>query len=493
MLLNHLFQHAAKQPETIAILDDRGSWTYQRLAASAAGLGIFIGMQTAKKHVGILLPTSGGFAAAFYGALLAGKTPVLINFLLADREIAHIIKDSDIDTVISVPPLTERLAGTPLKVIDLLELAKQAPANLPTPVLPKVNESEIAALLYTSGTSGLPKGVMLTYGNLQSCVSGCIQAAELKGQHKFLGIVPLFHSLGLTATLLAPIQLGATSVYIARFSPVAAVEAIRKHGISLVFGVPSMFAAMAHLKAVSPEDFKDIYAIISGGEPLSPGIREGFKARTDQLILEGYGLTETCGPIAFNAPHVARPGSVGKLLEGCSARFVDDNGADVPNGESGEVWLKGPPVFVGYHNLPELTNEVLTGDGYFKTGDLGRIDSDGFIYITGRKKDLIAVAGEKVAPREVEELLMAHPTVAEAAVVGKKDAGRGEIVVAFVIAREGQSINMAVLREYCRECGLPNWKTPREIIVTNDLPRTPTGKVLKRQLQEQLNADSPSR
>ncbi len=487
MLFTHLFRHAQANGQAVAITDDRGQHTYQQLAAMSAGLGMYLGMQTQKKNVGLLLPTSAGFAASFYGALLAGKTPVLINFLLSDREIAHIIADSDIDTVVSVPPLSGRLAGTPLKVVDLTQLPQTPPAAI-TPKFPSPAPDDVAALLYTSGTSGLPKGVMLTYQNLESCVNACIEAAQLKGQHKFLGIIPMFHSMGLTATLLAPVQLGASSVYLARFSPVAAVEAIRKHQISLVFGVPSMFAAIAHLKNISPDDFAQMYAIISGGEPLSETLREGFQQRTGQYIHEGYGLTETCGPICFNAPQARKPGSVGRLLPGCTARFVDDNGQDVPPGESGEIWLKGPPIFKGYHNLPELTAEVLTADGYFKTGDLGRMDEDGFLHITGRKKDLIAVAGEKVAPREVEELLMKHPTVAEAAVVGKKDPGRGEVVVAFIIPREGQEVQAAALRDFCREQGLPNWKTPREIIITQELPRSPTGKVLKRELQDQVNS-----
>ncbi|MCC6239120.1 MAG: AMP-binding protein [Phycisphaerales bacterium] len=488
MLLTHLFQHAAQNPQTLAMIDDSGSYTYQQLAGMSAGLGMYLSLQTQKPNVGLFLPSGAGFAASFYGAQLAGKTPVLINFLLSDREIAHIIADSGIDTVVSIPPLTGRLAAASVNVIDLKQLPKTPPTAI-TPHLPSPKPDDTAALLYTSGTSGLPKGVMLTYQNLDSCVSACIQAAQLKEQHKFLGIVPMFHSLGLTATLLAPIQLGASSVYLARFSPVAALEAIRKYQIGLVFGVPSMFGAMANLKNITPEDFASIYAIISGGEPLSGAVREEFAQRTGQSLHEGYGLTETCGPIAFNTPHAHKQGSVGQLLPGCSARFVDDDGHDVPAGHSGEIWLKGPLVFKGYHNLPELTQQALTADGYFKTGDLGRTDEQGFLYITGRKKDLIAVAGEKVAPREIEEVLMKHPAVAEAAVVGKKDASRGEVVVAFVIAHDQQAIDPQILRDFCRQHGLPNWKLPREIFINSELPRSPTGKVLKRELSARANGE----
>lgn len=489
MLFEHLFQHAQAQPQQVAIHDDRGSTTYQQLAGMAAGLGMYLQMQTQRRRVGILLPTSGAFAATFYGTLLAGKSAVLINFLLGDREIAHIIQDSEIDTVVTIPQLGARLQNTPLKLVDLTQLPQTPPAAI-SPKFPTPRPDDEAALIYTSGTSGLPKGVILTYANLQGTVDACIAHAQLKGQHTFLGIVPLFHSLGLTATLLAPVQLGASTVYIARFSPVAALEAIRKHQISLVFGVPSMFGAMMFLKNISPEDFKHIYAIISGGEPLAENIRLGFMQKTGQYIHEGYGLSETCGPIAVNVPQMRKAGSVGKLIPGCSARFVDDNGQDVPPGQDGEIWLKGPPVMKGYNNLPDATAEVLTADGYFKTGDIGHLDEEGFLHITGRKKEMISVAGEKASPREIEDVLSRHPAVAEAAVVGKRDPGRGEVVVAFVIPREGQTVKPDELRDFCRQQGLPNWKTPREIHLATEMPRSPTGKVLKRVLADKVNAEA---
>ena len=487
MLFQHLFHHAQTQPQKIACQDDRGSYTYQQLAAMAAGLGMYLKMQTQKPRVGLLLPAGAGFAASFYGTLLAGKAAVAINFLLGDREIAHIIQDSDIDTIVTIPQLSARLANTPLKIVDLTQLPQTPPAAI-SPEFPQTAPDDLAVLIYTSGTAGLPKGVELTHHNLQSCVSACIDAAQLKGEHKFLGIVPMFHSLGLTATLLAPIQLGATTHYIARFSPVAALEAIRTHDISLVFGVPSMFGAMLKLKNIAPADFASIYAIISGGEPLPENIRVGFEQRTGQYIHEGYGLSETCGPIAFNAPQHRKAGSVGWLLPGASARFIDDDGNDVGPGATGEIWLKGPMIMRRYHNLPEVTAEVLSADGYFKTGDLGHRDEEGYLFITGRKKEMISVAGEKAAPREIEDILTRHPAVAEAAVLGKKDAARGEVVVAFVIAREGQTPDSDALREFCRQQGLPNWKTPREIHIAEELPRSPTGKILKRELVARLDA-----
>lgn len=467
------------------MIDDTGRYTYQQLAAMAAGLGMYLSAQTKQKHVGLLLPAGVGYVASFYGTLLAGKSIVPINFLLSDREIAHIIQDSGIDTVVTIPFLAGRLKDTPLRIVDLTQLPKTPPAAI-TPKFPTPSADDMAVLMYTSGTSGLPKGVILTYGNLQSDVDASIQHAALQHKHRFLGIIPLFHAFGMTAMMIAPIQLGSEVIYMARFSAVGAVNAIREHQVSLVFGVPSMFGAMLHLKNASAEDFKSIYALISGGEPLGQPIRERFLQRFGTPILEGYGLTETSPVVALNTPQEYREGTVGKPLPGVEVRIADEMGKAMPQGEIGELWLRGPMIMKGYYQLPDATAAALTADGFFKTGDLGKLDSDGFLSITGRKKEMIIVAGEKAYPREIEEVLMRHPTVQEAAVVGKKDPGRGEVVVAFVLAKEGQTVKSDELRDFCRNEGLPAWKCPREVIILPDLPRSPTGKVLKRVLAEQL-------
>jgi len=488
MLFDSVFAHARATPNDVAIIDDRGTSTFAQIAASAIALGMYLKSQTNKPHVGILLPSSAGFAISFFGTLLAGKTAVLINFLLGEKEIAHIIRDSGIDTVITIPMFAAKLQG--LKIIDLTALPQAPPGasapTLPAPALLSRAPGDLAVLMYTSGTSGLPKGVMLSYGNLQSDVDAAIQHAKLQGKHSFLGIVPLFHSTGLLATLLAPTQLGSKIVYIGRFSPVATIKAIREHQLSVITAVPSMYWAILRLKDATPDDFKNVYACISGGEPLPSNIRDGFKQRFNADIYEGYGLTETIGPIAFNAPQYNQPGSVGQLIPGAVARITDDNGADVSAGESGEIWVKGPMIMQGYYNLPDATADAMTSDRFFKTGDLGRIDDKGFLYITGRKKDLIIVAGEKASPREIEEVLLTHPDIAEAAVIGKKDPSRGEVVVAFVIPKDTHTIAPDTIRSFCSDAGLVNWKCPREVFVVAELPRSPTGKILKRVLTEQL-------
>lgn len=487
MLLEPLLRHARNEPDRIAVIDESGSYTNQALARMAFGLGAFLKTKTSRGTVGLLLPAGAGFVAGFYGTLLANKVPVPINFLMGAREVAHILQDSQIDTVLTHPLLAGRLEGLGVNVVDLSQLAGQL-GDVQPYAPPEHGPDDLATLLYTSGTTGLPKGVMLTQNNLHADVHACIDHVKLTGDHRFLGIVPLFHSTGLLATMIAPITLGARVVYIGRFSPVATLKAIREHGISVLIGVPAMYGAVARLKDASAEDFSQMFACVSGGEPLPTQIREAFLHRFNTRIMEGYGLTETIGPVAFNTPVHYRAGSVGRLIPGAEVRFVDDNDQTLSHGETGEILLRGPMIMKGYHDLPAETATALTPDGFFRTGDLGHIDPDGFLFITGRKKDVIIIAGEKVYPREIEELLAAHPDLADVAIVGRKDESRGEAVVAFVVPREGQTVTLESIRDFLRGRETVNWKIPKEVHVVSELPRSPTGKVLKRELVQKLTA-----
>ena len=484
MIFEYLLEHGLGQPETVAVIDDAGQTTYQQLARMAEGLGTHLAAATSRPRVGLLLPAGAGYVASFYGALSAGKTVVPINFLLGDREIKHILSDSGIDTVVTIPALASRVAGAGLNVVDLAAVLQSLPPA--SAQRPTRTPDDTAVLLYTSGTSGLPKGVMLTYGNLQSNVDGSIRHMRLRPDHRYLGVIPLFHSFGIMAMMLAPVQQGSTIIYMARFSPVAAVKALREHRASLILGVPSMYAAIANLKSATREDFGSVYAAISGGEPLPARVREQVRSRFGVELLEAYGLTETSPAVTFNTPDDHRAGSVGRPLSGVTVRIAGEDGGALPPGQVGEVWVRGPMVMKGYYDLPRETAEVLTADGFFKTGDLGRLDADGYLWITGRKKEMIIVSGEKAFPREIEEVLARHPGVAEAAVVGKKDASRGEVVVAFVTPAGENPPKPEELRDFCRAEGLVTWKVPREVFVVAELPRSPTGKVLKRLLVEKL-------
>jgi long-chain acyl-CoA synthetase len=318
-------------------------------------------------------------------------------------------------------------------------------------------------------------------------VQGCIEHVFRGSHHHFLGLAPLFHSTGFTGTLLAPIHLGSPVTYLGRFSPVATAKAIRDQKCDIIIGVPAMYGAMLGLKSVTADDFAHTYAVICGGEPLPGNIRAAFEQKFGKTLLQGYGLSETCGPIAVNAPHAQREGSVGQIIPQGKVRIVDEHNQPLAVGQTGEILLGGPTIMHGYLKLPEASAEALTADGFFRTGDLGHVDQDGFLFITGRAKDMIIVSGEKLAPRELEEMLIKLPSVAEAAVVGKKDESRGEVPVAFVVAREGQTVDVNALKEHLKGQNVPNWKLPREIHVVDTLPRSPTGKVLKRDLAARLN------
>ncbi|MEM8875763.1 MAG: AMP-binding protein [Planctomycetota bacterium] len=479
MLLEPFLRHAKEIPSDVAFRDAQGEITWGVAAKQIGALAAHLRATTDATHVGILLPAAAAFPIAFYAVLAAGKTAVPINFLLGEQALKHIIVDSGIDTILTAPPLMAQVEQLPLKIIDLSALGGgNVPEGLP---IHEADESETAALLYTSGTSGQPKGVCLTHGNIRKDVQACIEHASLECDHEFLGIIPLFHSTGLLATMCLPVETGAITTYQPRFSPVAVLQAQRERQFSVITGVPAMYGAILRLKDAKPDDFDSVHVALSGGEPLPTRIREGFRQRFGRDLMEGYGLTETCGPITVNVPGQLRPGSVGRPLPGSEVRIdnPDETG-------SGEVQLKGPMVFAGYHRLPEATKAAFTEDGFFKTGDLGRVDEDGYLHITGRLKDLIIIGGENLHPREIEELLTTHPAIAQAAVVGKPDETRGEVPVAFIVAMEGAEVDGDAAKAHLRDTGLPNWKMPREIRVVEELPMTPTGKVLKRELAKML-------
>lgn len=500
MLIDSLFKNATETPDALAVIDDQGEHKYAQLASLADAVANQLKNLTSADTVALLLPPGAAYISAFYGILLSGKAVVPVNYLLGSKEIGHLLKDSGADTLISAQHLIARmrqtlpggeaiaqeLIGSGMKLLDISTIP--VAEHFPKPEeLPKQNPDDLAVLLYTSGTSGLPKGALLSYGNLQSDVDAAIQHAALTHQHRFLGVVPLFHSFGMTAMMLAPIQLATTTIYLQRFSPVACLQAIRQHKVSLLFGVPSMFAAIGRLKDAKPEDFAPMHALISGGEPLSPAIRELFMTRFSKALLEGYGLTETSPILALNTPQAHKTGSVGLPLPTAEIRIADENNGPLARNVEGEIQVRGPMVFQGYHNLPDVTAAAFTPDGYFRTGDLGHLDEDGFLFITGRLKDLIIISGEKLHPREVEDLLVLQPAVAEAAVVSRKDPSRGEAPVAFYTLREGAEAPTAqVLMNHLRDQHLIPWKIPKEFIQLKEFPRNATGKVLKRELVKLL-------
>lgn len=476
-LLCELERHVARRPERLLAGDQNLLLDYRSFRAAAAGLGEQIAARTRRSRVGVMTPTSTAGAVAIFACWYAGRTPVPLNFLLTPAELSAVLRDAGLDLVVTTehfdPPL--RAAGLQTLVLSAQSLA---PGDRRAP---EAEPDDTAVVLYTSGTSGQPKGVCLSFANLLSNAQASIERARMTPDQVLFGVIPQFHSFGFTVLTVLPAVLGASVWYLPRFSPAAVVSLIAEKRVSIFVAVASMYAALARLKHPERGALASVRLAISGGEPLSPKTATQFQEAFGVAIHEGYGLTETSPVVSLNTPWDARPGSVGRSLPGISVTAVDAAGQPLPPFEPGELVVRGPCVMQGYLNRPEETAAVLRNGG-LHTGDIGHVDEAGFIYITGRAKEMIIVGGENVFPSEIERVLCEHPDVVEAAVVGAPDDLRGEVPVAYVLLRAGAEADELALRNFCRE-RLAGYKVPREIHVAADLPRGPTGKILKRALR----------
>lgn len=486
MLIEKLLASADRVPDRIAAEDPTRGLSYANLVRLADVLRRRVERETRLDRVGIMLPSSVGFVGTLFGVLWAGRTAIPINFLLQPAELAGIVTDSGIDLVIAIRHFATLLAPLPVRSVFLDELPMRRAMVLERlrrrPAAPRVSPDDLAVILYTSGTSAQPKGVCLTQRNLAFDVDGCIAAAKLQAEHRFLGLLPLFHTFGLTALLLVPIALGATTYYLPRFSPHTVLQTVREQRLSVMMAVASVYQALVRQRSAAPADLASLEYLISGGEPLSDTVYAAMAERFGKTLVQGYGLTETSPVVSLDLPWSHRRGTVGRAIPGVEVTSHDDGGAALPAGDVGELYVRGPNVMRGYYKRPDETAAVMTSDGWFKTGDMGRIDGDGYIAITGRKKEMIIVGGENVFPREIEEVLDKHPSVAASAVVGVMDESRGEVAVAFVELKEGATFDEIGLRKFCRE-HLAQFKVPRDIRHIEKLPRNATGKILRRELK----------
>lgn len=518
MILEKVIDHAVNTPNQIAIIDDKRTLTYRELVY---GSNLFVDhlrnlapREQCGDKVGLLIPPTAAFVVAFGGTRWDDRIPIPLNYLLKPDELAAIVKDAGLKILFTIDffkPLAEAVAAqTGAKIVTMESLTFERPgiavmasiamnpANLRKhlkPLPPRAPDG-VAAIMYTSGTAGTPKGVMLTNENLESNALDSCKHARFTESTVFLGVLPMFHTLGLMGCVLIPLHLGSKVIFQARFSPMGIFEAVKQHAVEVLIMVPTMYAVLASAKAARPEQLPAIKIAISGGEPLPVTLIEQFREKFNITLMEGFGLTETSPIVSINVPWAHKPGSVGKVIPEVHIKTVDDSGHDLPIGaDGGELWIKGPNVMKGYYHQPERTAEVLTPDRWFKTGDIARIDEEGFLFITGRKKDMIIMAGEKVFPREIEDALKQHPAVLIAAVIGVKDPQRGEAPVAFIqlkpeYAPGAPPLEGSVppkptaqdLRAFVRERIAP-YKTPRDIYFLDELPMTPTGKVLKRALK----------
>jgi len=477
-LLDLLDKNSADRAQHLAACDQTLSLDYRGFRAVACGLGARIAGQARGPRVGILAPTSTACAAAVYACWYAGKVPVPLNFMLAPGELGKIVNDAGLDLIAAIDRFAPAVAAAGLKLLPLNGETLSPAAG----TAPAAAAQDVATVIYTSGTSGDPKGVCLTFDNLVQNVRACIEAADLSPDQVFLSLLPQFHAFGLTANTVIPLLMGATVYYLPRFSPVAVVSTIAEKRVSVFITIASMFGALLAMKDARPEQFASITHPVSGGEPLSMKVAQAFEQRYGKRVYEGYGMTEASPVVSLNTPRAHRLGSVGRPLPGISVAAVDYEGRALPAGDDGELVVRGHCVMQGYLNKPEQTAATVRAGALF-TGDIGHVDADGFVHITGRAKEMMIVGGENVFPFEIESVLVDHPAIAEAAVIGVRDDIRGELPVAFVIPAPGAPVpTEAELRTFCRE-RLAAYKVPRQIHVALELPRGPTGKILKRALR----------
>lgn len=464
---------------------------------------IRLGIKTNDK-VGILLGNCPEFVISYFGILGSGGIVVSLNTLLKADELKYILNDCEAKAIITSREFLEvalqlRLRIESLKDIIVIDgsvagtvsFAQLMEETTAEQIRRKIEPDEVAVILYTSGTTGYPKGAMLTHTNLLSNTTAGVEAIKITKRDNFLCVLPMFHSFTSTVCILMPLYAGATIVIIEslrHFTRV--VSAIVKNRVTVFIGIPPLYNVLANsrvprilvsrfLKLLNP-----LRLCISGAAPLPIEVLEKFERKFRIPLLEGYGLTETSPVVSINPLKGTRkPGSVGLPLPGVEVRVVDEKGRELSPGEVGELLVRGPNVMKGYYNLFKATEETIK-ERWLYTGDMAKIDDDGYIYIVDRKKDLIIVRGLNVYPREIEEVLYAYPPIAEAAVIGIKDEHKGEVPIAFVALKEGATAEESDIIHFCRK-KLASYKVPRSIEFRKTLPKTPTGKILKRALRKE--------
>ena len=472
---------AAENSDRVALVDEAGrSWSYGELADEVARLaGRF--REVPGDTAGILLLNSERYVVTLLALWKAGKTAVPLNYLLGPTDLAFILKDSGMSSLVASKFFDEALQkirplfgdrGTILMADDEDFIPAGAADG-------GDSDRDPALLLYTSGTTGRPKGVVLSHRNLVANVASCREAGAFGPQDSFLCLLPFFHTMGITGTILLPLLEGSKMVLVERFHPLKVLQLIQEQKITCFVAIPSMYRVLAGTEAEC--DISSLRFPISGGEPMPVAVAEAFAKRFGLDICEGYGQTETAPVVSLNTPTARKLGTVGRAIPDVEIAIWNDRNEVVGSGEMGEVMVRGENVMEGYFHLEEETAKTIT-DGWLHTGDLGTMDSEGFVSITGRLKEMIISAGENIFPREIEEVLIHHPSVKEVAVIGVPDEVRGEVPKAFVIVEEGTSPDKKELRSFCKE-KLANYKIPKIVEIVEDLPRNATGKVLKRMLK----------
>jgi long-chain acyl-CoA synthetase len=486
-----LARNAADNPDRVAIHLGVQTTSYRELddqSARVAGLLAARGIAPGTP-IGIMLPNVPEFASVYYGILRTGAVVVPMNPLLKAREIAYYLGDSGAPVIFAwhvTAPEVEigaKEAGAEAILVDPATFPDILATASPAPQVVDRAAYDTAVVLYTSGTTGHPKGAELTHANLINNVE--VSAADLfqlGPDDLIFGGLPLFHAFGQTCTLNAAIMTGASLTVLPRFDAAKALGILADERVTIFAGVPTMFSALLHVPDRSDYDVSALRLCISGGAAMPVEVLRQFEDQFDCIVLEGYGLSETSPVASFNHPDRERkPGSIGTPIRGVEMRVVDAAGAEVPQGEVGEIAIRGHNIMKGYLNKPDATAEAVSADGWFRTGDIGRVDADGYYYIVDRKKDLIIRGGYNIYPREIEEVLYEHPEVAEAAVVGMPHPELGEEVGAAVALKPGATVTPDELRSYVKS-QVAAYKYPRRVWIVDALPKGPTGKILKKEI-----------
>jgi long-chain acyl-CoA synthetase len=454
-----------------------------RVAAGLARAGLRPG-----ERVCVHLPNRPEFILAYYGCQKLGVTPVALNVTYARDELAYIIRDSEAAAILSASPFAAQLPearDTPTVRVRVGTGEPEAAAFEALPSDPPMraadrDREDVAAILYTSATTGRPKGVMLTHANVVSNTYATLHHLHMTPRDSGLCALPLFHCFGQNFILNALVAAGGTMILQERFVPAEFLAAVARHRVTILYAVPTMYILLL-AGDLAAHDLSSLRLAFSAAAMLPADVEARWTAATGLPVSQGYGLTESSPFATYNHEHTPRPGSVGTPIENVEVRVVDEHDRDVPDGALGEIVIRGPNVMLGYLGKPEDTAWALRG-GWLHSGDIGRRDEDGYFHVVDRVKDMINVAGFKVFPREVEEVLFEHPAVAEVAVLGRPDPIKGEVVRACVVLRPGFSATADDLIAQCRGRVAP-YKVPVVVELLTALPKSPTGKILKKSLR----------
>ncbi|MEA3077931.1 MAG: long-chain acyl-CoA synthetase [Actinomycetota bacterium] len=486
--------------EALAFVSRGRRTTYGELRASVADLRtglVELGVQPGDR-VAIVSANNWFFVVSYLAVLGAGAVVVPLNPASPAAELRNELSAVEAKVAIVGPSGRDAMAGigqgaTSVEhviVPDGVELAAATPldkllGHKKTTALVDRGPDDLAVLIFTAGTSGSPKAAKLTHGNLLSNIEQMQRhpGRALNADDVSLGVLPMFHIFGLNVLLGLSLYAGASVVLVERFDPASALDTIRDHGVTLIAGAPPMFSTWADMPSADPKAMKTVRLAVSGAAPLPAEVALAFEGRYGVPVFQGYGLTEAAPTVTSSVVGgAAKPGSIGLPLPGLEVRIVDEEGEDALQGDAGEIWVRGPNVFAGYWEDDATTANVLTGDGWLRTGDIATVDDDGYLYIVDRAKDLIIVSGFNVYPAEVEEALLEHPGIAEVAVVGMPHPHSGESVKAFVVQAEGHHLEEDQVIEFCAG-RLARYKCPTKVTFLPELPHGTGGKLLRRQLQ----------